>query len=132
MNKLANHHRWRASTNWWNELKPLARQQRHKPTPAEDVLWQRLRNRQVNGVKFRRQHAIERFIVDFYAAQASLVIEVDGAIHDYTEEEDTIRQRFLEDMGIRVLRFHNQELTDDIESVARRITAAIDEVATGN
>ncbi len=74
----------------WAKLKPLARQKRHDPTPAEEALWQRLRNRQIAGIKFRRQHTIDRFIVDFYSADANLVIEVDGPVHEYTPAEDSI------------------------------------------
>jgi very-short-patch-repair endonuclease len=125
MSAKTDRHRWRAPAHWWDKLKPLAQQMRHKPTPAENLLWQRLRNRQVGGVKFRRQHAIERFIVDFYAAREFLAIEVDGEIHCYTPEEDAIRQRFLEDMGIRVLRFSNQEVIDDIDGVIEQIAAVL-------
>ena len=126
MNTKTDRHRWCAPANWWDKLKPLAQEMRHKPTPAEDKLWQRLRNRQVGRVKFRRQHAIERFIVDFYAAREFLAVEVDGEIHCYTPDEDAIRQRFLEDMGIRVLRFSNQEVINDIEGVIEQIAAALD------
>ncbi len=63
----------------WEKLKPLARQMRHVPTPAEDRLWQHIRNRQLKGMKFRRQWAIERFIVDFFCYEANLIIEVDGS-----------------------------------------------------
>src|SRR5574341_318399 len=118
-------HRWRAPSVWWDKLKPLARQKRHKPTEAEDYLWQELRNRKVAGVKFRRQAVIERFIVDFYAARAGLVVEVDGSIHDYTPEEDAIRREFIESMGIRVLRFRNEEVVEDIESVLEKIGEAV-------
>jgi very-short-patch-repair endonuclease len=78
----------------WDKLRPLARQMRHDPTPAEEYLWRRLRKHQVNGAHFRRQHAINRFVVDFYCASAHLVVEVDGPIHDYTPEEDAVRQEF--------------------------------------
>jgi len=81
---------------WWEKLKPLARQKRHEPTPAEDALWQLLRGRRTAGFKFRRQHAIERFVVDFYCHEAHLIVEVDGEIHEYTREEDMLRQSFLE------------------------------------
>lgn len=109
----------------WEALKPLARQMRHEPTLAEDILWQRLRDKGI-GVKFRRQHAIDRFIVDFYCAKSKLVIEVDGSIHDYTEEEDAIRQQFLEEVhDLRVLRFKNEEVLEKLESVLARIKEAL-------
>ena len=108
----------------WAKLKPLARQMRHDPTPAENALWQRLRNRQINNLKFRRQHSIDRFIVDFYCADAQLVIEVDGSVHDYTPEEDAIRQEFLETMGLRVLRFQNDSVLRNIGAVIAAIQDA--------
>ena len=72
---------WKTSPQLWHRLKPLAREMRLNPTPAEDRLWQRLRRSQIHGTPFRRQHTIERFIVDFYCPQAQLVIELDGPIN---------------------------------------------------
>jgi very-short-patch-repair endonuclease len=106
---------------WWHILKPLSKQMRHEPTPAEDHLWQHLRNRRTFNVKFRRQHAIERFIVDFYCADAHLIVEVDGSIHDYTQEHDALRQAFLESLGLRVLRFTNGEVLLETDAVLERI-----------
>jgi very-short-patch-repair endonuclease len=106
---------------WWHILKPLSQQMRHEPTPAEEQLWQRLRNRRTFNVKFRRQHAIERFIVDFYCAEAHLIIEVDGSIHEYTQEHDALRQTFLESLGLRVLRFTNDEVLLGTNAVLERI-----------
>jgi very-short-patch-repair endonuclease len=108
----------------WAKLKPLAREMRHEATPAEDVLWEAIRNRKVNGAKFRRQHVIERFIVDFYCAEARLIIEVDGPIHDYTPEEDAIRQEFLEAQGFRVLRFKNDDVMGNLAGVVAQIGEA--------
>ncbi len=85
---------WHTHPDLWEKLKPLARQMRTQPTPAEDILWQHLRNRQLLGYKFRRQHSIERFIVDFFCNQAGLVIEVDGPIQQYQKQEE---QAFLRD-----------------------------------
>jgi very-short-patch-repair endonuclease len=110
------------SPNLWYKLKPLARQMRHEPTPAEDTLWQRLRNRRVCDAKFRRQHSIERFIVDFFCAEHRLIIEVDGSIHDYTVEEDALRQEFLESLGYRVIRFRNEDVFQGIDAVIEEIS----------
>jgi very-short-patch-repair endonuclease len=107
----------KTSPKLWEMLKPLARQKRHEPTPAENHLWRYLRNRQVNNTKFRRQHAIDRFIVDFYCVEARLIIEVDGSIHDYTADEDALRQEFLESLGLRVIRFTNDAVLHDIQDV---------------
>src|ERR1700682_1407659 len=89
----------------WDEQKPLRRGMRKKPTPTEDALWQRLRNRQLAGAKFRRQHPVDHFIVDFYCAEAALAVELDGAIHEHTREGDALRQAYLESLGLRFLRF---------------------------
>ncbi len=116
---------WRTPPHLWEKLKPLARQMRKNPTPPEETLWQGLRKKQL-GVKFRRQHAIERFIVDFYCAEAGLVVEVDGPIHQYTLEEDTIRQQFLESQSLRVLRFTNDQILNDLEKVLAIISEALE------
>src|SRR5512145_2079431 len=93
------------SPKLWEKLKPIAREMRHEPTPAEDALWQVVRDHKIKGAKFRRQHSVGPFIVDFYCSKAKLVIEVDGSIHQYTQEEDAVRQEFLESMGLQVIRF---------------------------
>jgi very-short-patch-repair endonuclease len=109
----------------WEKLKPLARQMRHDPTQAEAILWEALRGRRIGDFKFRRQHPIDRFIVDFYCAEALLVIEVDGEIHDYTQDEDAIRQAFIESRGLNVLRFKNQQVEDALDTVLDAIHAAV-------
>jgi very-short-patch-repair endonuclease len=112
---------WQTSGRLWEKLLPLARQKRHEPTPAENALWQRLRSRKLNGLRFRRQHSFERFIVDFYCAEAKLVIEVDGPVHDYTIEEDKVRQEFLESLGLQVLRVTNDEVLKSPNTVRQTI-----------
>ncbi len=109
----------------WGKLKPLVREKRHGPTLAENVLWQRLRRQQMAGFQFRRQHAIERFIVDFFCATAYLVIEVDGPIHDYTPEEDAARQEYLESLGLRVIRFTNEQVIGELDEVLECIVEAL-------
>lgn len=113
---------WHTTPELWEKLKPIARQKRKEPTEAENVLWQNLRNRQLSGFKFRRQHAVERFIVDFYCPEAGLVIEVDGPIHEYQKEEDSIRQAFIESQELRLLRFTNEEVLNNINRVLNEIT----------
>jgi very-short-patch-repair endonuclease len=116
---------WYTPPHLWAKLKPLARQMRKNPTPAENKLWQHLRGKQLLGYKFRRQHAIERFIVDFYCHEARLIVEVDGPIHQYTTEEDAIRQKFLESLGFRVLRFTNEQVLTNIDGVLEKIAEAL-------
>ena len=115
---------WQTQAPAWEQLKPYAREMRKNPTPAEDALWQHLRHKQL-GVKFRRQHAIEHFIVDFYAREPRLIIEVDGPIHETQKEYDAARQAFLESLGYRVLRFTNEQVLQDIHTVLAAIRAAL-------
>ncbi|MBI2304687.1 MAG: DUF559 domain-containing protein [Chloroflexi bacterium] len=116
---------WHTSPELWARLKPLARQMRRKPTGAEERLWQHLRNRQLMGFKFRRQHSMERFIVDFYCAEAGLVVEVEGPIHQYQHGEDQTRREYLESRGLRVLRFSNDEVLHYLDKVLHQISTAL-------
>jgi very-short-patch-repair endonuclease len=116
---------WQTPAAVWKYLKPLAREMRKEPTEAEDVLWQHLRGKQL-GVRFRRQHAIDCFIVDFYARDPRLIIEVDGSIHETQEEYDSMRQAFLESLGYRVLRFTNEQVLQDIQGVLAVIRAVLE------
>ncbi|MFH1051083.1 MAG: endonuclease domain-containing protein [bacterium] len=116
---------WQVPTHLWEKLKPLARQMRKDPTSAEKLLWQMLRKKQVLNTKFRRQFAIERFIVDFYDSKNKIIIEVDGDIHQYQKEADALRQEFLESLGYLVLRFTNDEVFGNMDRVITRIEEAI-------
>jgi len=117
-------YRWQTEAVLWHHLKPAVREMRKHPTPAEEALWQRLRRRQL-GIRFRRQHCIDRFIVDFYARDAGLIVEVDGPIHQAQREYDAWRQSVLEELGYRVLRFTNEQVLEDIEGVLECIQGAI-------
>ena len=114
------------STQIWALIKPLARQHRTAPTPTEDKLWQELRNRKL-GPRFRRQHPIDRFIADLYCPEKNLVIEIDGPIHQYTHEEDAVRQAFIESHGLRVLRFTTEQVNNAFDTVLDEIRLAIEE-----
>ena len=95
---------------------------RNNMTKPEQVLWQYIRKEQL-GVKFRRQHGIGEYIVDFYCAEKKLVIEIDGDTH-FTEsgiEYDKIRTGFINSLGIRVTRFTNNDVMTNIEEVLNRI-----------
>jgi len=107
------------------KLKTLAYEHRREPTPAEKRLWQQLRNHKLCRVKFRRQHEIYCFIVDFASYEAELVIEVDGPIHETSVEYDAFRQEILEAVGYKVLRFTNQEVFEDLEGVLARIAQSL-------
>ncbi len=108
----------------WTLQRELARKMRRKPTAAEDLLWDRLRSKRLQGLKFRRQHPIGRFIVDFYCVEAGLAIEVDGPVHQHRAEEDRARQEHLESRGVKFLRFSNDDIAADIDQVLRTISAA--------
>lgn len=116
---------WQTSPEIWQKLKPLAQQMRTEPTLAEKQLWQRLKNKQLLGFKFRRQQVIDRFIVDFYCHEIKLVIEVDGEIHNYTQVEDAIRQEFLQSLDLRVVRFKNEDVLLRIEGVLEKIVQCL-------
>ena len=119
----------RTTGKQWGKLKTYARNMRKMPTPAEQILWERLRRKQVGGFKFRRQHPIQHFIVDLYCADARLVIEIDGSIHDKNEqaEYDENRQRVLEEMGIEGLRLSNDEVVEQTDATIEQIL----EILTG-
>ena len=102
-----------------------AKELRRDMTPAEKTLWNELRANKL-GVHFRRQQVIQGFIVDFYCHKASLVIEVDGDIHDLQREEDAKREKVLSELGLRVVRFRNDEVARDLSGVVERIKQFIE------
>ncbi len=113
---------WRAPA----EIQARARQLRREMTPAEKKLWTRIRNGQLNGTHFRQQHAVGRFIVDFFCAKAKLVIEIDGDSHADQAEYDAERTRWLnEQRHYRVIRFTNHEVHRNLDAVLERIAQAL-------
>ena len=94
-------------------------------TPAEKLFWDRIKNRQLNNCKFRRQHALSLYIADFYCHEAKLVIELDGGYHNTKDmqELDEYRTKVFEDFGITVLRYENKEVLNCIDKVLLEITA---------
>lgn len=101
-----------------------AKELRSRMTPAEIILWDKVRNKQILGLRFRRQHPISQFIVDFYCHQARLVIEIDGDIHQLPEvkERDDGRTFELEKFGLKVIRFKNDEVINNLPKVIYEIT----------
>ena len=98
-----------------------ARELRHGQTPIEERLWRELRSRQLVGMKFRRQHPIGSFIVDFYCADKRLVVEIDGDSHADQIAYDKRRTKWLEDHGYRVIRFTNREVLNQLSAVLEKI-----------
>ncbi|HEX2080951.1 MAG TPA: endonuclease domain-containing protein [Longimicrobium sp.] len=103
-----------------------ARGHRTVPTEAEERLWDAVRGQQIRGLQFRRQHPFHSFILDFYCPKKKLCIELDGPIHDGREMMDTARTEALKTRKIRVIRFRNEEVLNDLPSVLARIEAALD------
>jgi len=104
-----------------------ARELRRAMTDTEQKLWYRLRNRQLSGCKFRRQHEIDQYIVDFVCTEAMLIIELDGGQHADQVNYDERRTQYLQAMGYRVLRFWNNDALVNIESV---LTVILDALAS--
>jgi very-short-patch-repair endonuclease len=112
------------------ELQERARQLRRAMTPAEAVLWKELRG--WPAARFRRQHPLGRFVLDFYAPSVRLCVEVDGAVHEDSDqrERDVARSEALTAIGIRVIRFRNEEVLSNPDAVLRRIQEAITAAST--
>ena len=116
------HKRWRASA----EMQARARELRRDMTPAEKKLWAHIRDGQLNGAHFRKQHAIGRFIVDIFCAKSTLVIEVDGDSHADQVEYDAERTQWMnEQKHYDVIRFTNTEVHHNIDAVIQAILEAL-------
>jgi very-short-patch-repair endonuclease len=100
-----------------------ARELRKEATVPEKILWQNLRNHKLNGHKFRRQHPIDDYVVDFFCAEKKLIIEVDGEIHLGKDmiEYDMDRTEILEELGFKVIRFKNSEILGNLQKVLDKI-----------
>jgi very-short-patch-repair endonuclease len=103
-----------------------AKRLRRNQTNAERILWFRLRDRRLGGWKFRRQFPIDRFVVDFFCADAHLIVELDGGQHSVRTDADERRTRVPEAMGYLVLRFWNNDVTRNTEGVLEEIMSALE------
>ncbi|KAI9134467.1 endonuclease domain-containing protein [Acaryochloris sp. CCMEE 5410] len=122
------HHRIRGTTP---AVVAAARRLRLNLTTAEQRLWKALQKRQLSGLKFRCQHAIGSFIVDFYCPQCRLVIELDGDIHNQQVEYDKARTEQLNQLGFRVIRFHNSDVMHHLDHVLQQIRYASEQSIDG-
>ncbi len=104
--------------------KTRVKQLRANPTEPERILWAALRGRNLGGLKFRRQHPVEPYIIDFYCAEASLVIELDGQSHDDREDYDAQRSDFLGRAGLTIMRIANDDVLQNLTGVAEAIQKA--------
>ena len=109
------------------KLKSRARTLRQNATDPEKLLWRHLRDRQVKGYKFRRQHVIDHYIADFVCASEKLVVELDGGQHAERTAYDEHRTRFMESKGYRVARFWNNDVLRDVDSVLEVILRLLEE-----
>ena len=116
-------HKYPAKTN---PAKKIANYLRKHQTPAERKLWSALRNRQIENIKFRRQHPIGKYIVDFYCDSQKLVIEIDGETHVERREYDQERTKYLQLHKYRVIRFTNSEVLQNLEQVVLQILSECD------
>ena len=112
----------------------LARKLRKNQTIAEELLWNELRKKKMEGLKFRRQHPIARFSVDFYCHEKALVIEVDGEYHNDLEAKvkDTERTEALESLELNVIRFTNEEVICDMARVLKAISEYVKRITNEN
>lgn len=102
-------------------LKALAKKLRQNMTLSEVLLWNELSGKKMHGFDFDRQRPIDNFIVDFYCKELNLAIEIDGDSHDYKYEEDVIRQKKLESLGVHFLLFLDMDVKKDMNNVLREI-----------
>lgn len=108
----------------WKSVKESARDNRKNPTEAEDAFWQAVRNNNL-GHKFRRQHAISWYIVDFVCIEKKLIVEIDGEIHTTQQQQDEERTKILQDEGFKVIRFSNDEILNNLSEVLKKIKSQL-------
>ncbi len=111
----------------WRKTLEYAKQNRKEPTEEENIIWQELRNRQINGFKFRRQHPIAGYIPDFVCLEAKLIVEIDGEYHNDKEQQefDVARQEWLNENGFDMIRFTNLEVNKYLPAVLNKIAEGL-------
>jgi very-short-patch-repair endonuclease len=104
-----------------------ARELRKEMTDAEELLWRYLKKKQLGGFRFRKQHPVSDFVADFYCHTAKLIIEVDGGYHNLENQKhyDRERTKLLNEFGITVLRFTNEQIENDIKKVIAKIKTSL-------
>ncbi len=108
----------------WKAVKDNVHENRKNPTEAEEKIWDAVRNSNL-GHKFRRQHTIDKFIVDFVCIEKKLVVEIDGRIHDTQQKEDAERTKIIQDAGFKVIRLTNEKVLNNLEEVLTKIKIAL-------
>ena len=112
------------------EIFENARELRKRETEAEKILWNALRSRRCEGLKFRRQHPVQQFILDFYCHAYLLGIEIDGSVHENenVKEHDLNRKAEIENLGINIIRFSNEEVLNNLTEVLRKIQFEVKQI----
>lgn len=110
------------------KMTEIAREFRKDPTKSEAILWQALRGKKLDGIKFRRQQPVGYFVVDFYNSVYRLVVEIDGPIHDNQVEADRARQDILEALGLNVLRIKSEIIEKNLPAVLSEMRTKIEEL----
>jgi len=103
------------------EMHERAKELRREMTPAETILWKELRTNKLNGLHFRRQQIIDKYIADFYCHQFELIVEVDGRVNEFQRHHDAEREEYMSARGFRILRFKNEEIKNDLQDVLKKI-----------
>ncbi|WP_250122221.1 DUF559 domain-containing protein [Chroococcidiopsis sp. CCMEE 29] len=116
--------KWEVPVAVQRKMQEIARQLRKQSTQSEAILWEALRNRKLDNRKFRRQHPIGTFVVDFFCQQERLIVEVDGEIHASQRDLDQQRQELLESLGLRFVRVSTQQVETDLNAILETIRAA--------
>jgi very-short-patch-repair endonuclease len=109
------------SVNYLKELMELSRKNRGNPTESEEKIWLEVLMKRKTGYKFLRQKPVNQFILDFYCSELNLAIEIDGNSHDKKKNYDEARDLFLSQIGIKTMRFNNDEVLNDIDEVKKKI-----------
>lgn len=120
--------RQKVSSEIKRKMVETARQFRKEPTRSENLLWQALRGKQLDGLKFRRQQPMGNFVVDFYNSTYRLVIEIDRSVHDDQVEYDSARQQVLEELGLNILRIKAETVEKSLPTVLTEIRRKIEEL----
>jgi very-short-patch-repair endonuclease len=103
------------------EMHERAKKLRREMTPAEKILWQHLKGNKLNRLHFRRQQIVHGYFADFYCHQHELIVELDGGIHEFQKEYDAEREEYLIALGFRIIRFTNEEIKNNLNSVLQKI-----------
>ena len=105
--------------------KQFARQLRKDETKAEKLVWETIRDRKLMGLKFRRQHVVQGFVLDFYCQEARLGIEIDGSVHYKRKDYDRLRQDIIESKGINLVRIKNLQILNNKGSILNTVRKAV-------